>query len=121
MLLSAQFIAIVQVIVYAGAILVLILFVIMLLNLREETHLPHPAGRFQSWMAPIFSALFVGVLARVFLSGRAPHFGQVSEGYGQAGPVGLEIYRLYLWPFEVIALLLIVAMVGAVLLPKRRL
>ena len=121
MLLSAQFIAIVQVIVYAGAIMVLILFVIMLLNLREETRLPHPSGRFQRYLAPVFSLLFVGVLARVYSTLGAAEFPKVSPRYGTAGAVGLEIFQRYIWPFEVVSLLLVVSMVGAVLLAKRRL
>src|SRR5262245_19365714 len=68
MLLDAQFIGLLQVIVYAGAIMVLILFVIMLLNLREEAH-PHPAGTFQRVLAPAVSLVFAIVIGRsLFLS-----------------------------------------------------
>jgi len=119
LLLSAQFIALVQVIVYAGAIMVLILFVIMLLNLREEA-LPHPAGSIQRFAGPIFAAIFVVVLGRSILAGESSPVAELAADYGSAARVGQEIFSRFYWPFEVIAILLLVSMVGAVLLAKRR-
>jgi NADH-quinone oxidoreductase subunit J len=120
MLLSAQFISIVQVIVYAGAIMVLILFVIMLLNLREEAK-AHPSGRIQRVAGPLLAGGLVVVLGRMILAGGATSFRAVERGYGTAGALGHDLFSRFYWPFEVISLLLIVAMVGAVLLAKRRL
>ncbi len=120
MLLSAQFISIVQVIVYAGAIMVLILFVIMLLNLREEAR-GHPSGSVQRVLGPVLAGALVVVLGRMILAGAPRSFRALQAGYGTAGAVGSDLFSRFYWPFEVISLLLIVAMVGAVLLAKRRL
>ncbi|HJQ98028.1 MAG TPA: NADH-quinone oxidoreductase subunit J [Candidatus Polarisedimenticolaceae bacterium] len=119
-LLGAQFIGLVQVIVYAGAIMVLILFVIMLLNLAEEVG-PHPAGTFQRVLAPAATVVFALVLGRALWRGAPSTFPPASEGFGTAAVLGRELFTRYYYPFEVISLLLIVAMVGAVLLAKRKL
>ena len=120
MVLDAQFIGLLQVIVYAGAIMVLILFVIMLLNLREEVK-AHPAGTFQRILAPLSSLLFAIVIGRaVWLS--APNaFPAKADGFGTAASLGKELFTRFYYPFEAISLLLIVAMIGSVLLAKRKL
>lgn len=120
LLLSAQFLAFLQVIVYAGAIMVLILFVIMLLNLREEVQ-PHPSGTFQRWLAPLGALAFALLVGRAMVAGVPGAFGAVPEGYGSAAAVGRELFLRFYYPFEAISLLLVAAMVGAVLLAKRRL
>ncbi len=119
LLLDAQFLAFLQVIVYAGAIMVLILFVIMLLNLKEETQ-PHPAGTFQRWLAPLGTLAFAVVVGRALVDGLPAAFGAAPEGYGNAAAVGRELFLRFYYPFEAISLLLVAAMVGAVLLAKRR-
>ena len=87
LLLSAQFLALVQVIVYAGAIMVLILFVIMLLNLREEA-LPHPPGSIQRWAAPAVAVLFVLVMGRALLADGPREMAELAPDYGSAAAVG---------------------------------
>jgi NADH-quinone oxidoreductase subunit J len=118
-LLDAQFIALLQVIVYAGAIMVLILFVIMLLNLKEEMG-SHPTGRIQGALAPILGLLFALILVRSFLGVRGG-FPPRGSGYGTVESLGRELYGRFFYPFEVVSLLLVAAMVGAVLLAKRKL
>lgn len=118
-LLDAQFIALLQVIVYAGAIMVLILFVIMLLNLTQELR-GHPSGKMQRVLAPVLGLLFFAILARGLLGHRGGFPARVS-GYGTVEAVGRELYTRFFYPFEVVSLLLVAAMVGAVLLAKRRL
>ena len=120
MLLGAQFVGLLQIIVYAGAIMVLILFVIMLLNLREE-RLPHPVGTFQRWLAPLATLLFAGVIGRALWGSNPASFPPAPEGYGTAETLGRELFTRFYYPFEAISLLLIVAMVGAVVLSKKRL
>ena len=120
LLLDAQFIGLLQVIVYAGAIMVLILFVIMLLNLREEAK-AHPAGTFQRWLAPAAAAAFAVVVGRAVWGGTPQSLPPLTEGFGTAASVGKELFTRFYYPFEAISLLLIVAMVGAVLLAKKKL
>lgn len=118
LLLNAQFLAFLQVIVYAGAIMVLILFVIMLLNLKEEIQ-PHPTGSFQRWLAPLATLAFAVVVGRALVGGVPAAFGSLPDGYGGAAFVGNELFLHFYFPFEAISLLLVAAMVGAVLLAKR--
>jgi NADH-quinone oxidoreductase subunit J len=121
LLLHAQFIALLQVIVYAGAIMVLILFVIMLLNLPENPD-GERRGFFQFWLAIGLAAMFVVVLGgalREFGGGMA--FEAAAADFGTVKVLGQELFTRFFYAFEVISLLLIVAMVGAVLLAKRRL
>src|SRR5262245_45193944 len=118
MVLDAQFIGLLQVIVYAGAIMVLILFVIMLLNLREEVK-AHPAGTFQRILAPLMSLLFAIVIGRAVWLSTPSAFPAKADGFGTAASLGKELFTRFYFPFEAISLLLIVAMIGAVLLAKR--
>jgi NADH-quinone oxidoreductase subunit J len=121
-LLGAQFIAFVQVIVYAGAIMVLILFVLMLLNVRDEERL---VGQrlFQGTLGLAGSALLLLMLLGVaWALGRDTQgFPEVGPGFGTVRSVGTELFTRFYYPFEAISILLVVAMVGAVLLAKRRL
>jgi NADH-quinone oxidoreductase subunit J len=119
MVLDAQFIGLLQVIVYAGAIMVLILFVIMLLNLREEAK-AHPAGTFQRVLAPLTSLAFAIVIGRAVWLSAPSSFPEKTEGFGTAASIGKELFTRFYYPFEAISLLLVVAMIGAVLLAKRK-
>jgi NADH-quinone oxidoreductase subunit J len=120
-LLGAQFIGLLQVLVYAGAIMVLILFVIMLLNLAEELPPVKVAGTFQRVLAPAATLTFAVVLGRALWRDTPATLPPASEGFGTAAVLGRELFTRYYYPFEVISLLLVVAMVGAVLLAKRKL
>jgi NADH-quinone oxidoreductase subunit J len=121
MLLNAQFLALLQVIVYAGAIMVLILFVIMLLNLQTEARRPR-SGMIQGVLGFLLAVALAGLLGVVMARGfESDGFTTASEGFGTAGALGLELFSSYFYPFEAVSLLLLVAMIGAVLLAKRRL
>jgi len=120
LLLGAQFIGFLQIIVYAGAIMVLILFVVMLLNLAEEER-ERSVGSIQRWLAPLATFAFVAILGRA-LWVKGGTFGEgPPPGFGTVESVGRELFSTYFYPFEVLSLLLVVAMIGAVLLAKRRL
>ena len=120
-LLNAQFIALLQVIVYAGAIMVLILFVLMLLNVHDERHFGR-SGLVQSYLGPLLAVGCAAILASAALApAGASAFPPAAEGFGTVGTLGQELFRHFFYPFEAISLLLIVAMIGAVLLAKRRL
>jgi len=121
MLLNAQFLALLQIIVYAGAIMVLILFVIMLLNLPTEARRPG-TGMIQGALGFLLAVALAGLLGVVMARGfESDGFTTTSEGFGTAGALGLELFSRYFYPFEAVSLLLLVAMIGAVLLAKRRL
>jgi len=120
LLLNAPFIALAQVTVYAGAIMVLFLFVIMLLG-AEQT------GRSPSswWLQPV--ALSLGVLLLVealYLvisqRGLLPVGGEVASTYGDPVSIGETLFQQYVLPFEVTSILLLVAMIGAIVLSKSR-
>ena len=121
--LNAEFIAAIQVIVYAGAILVLFLFVVLLLNLKEELSLRQVAG---SWPSAIFitGLLFVVVTAALGAYVQGPAGTQsieVIRSETHAKVLGKLLYTEYLFPFEIASLILLVAVVGAVILAKRKL
>jgi NADH-quinone oxidoreductase subunit J len=120
-LLGAYFLAVVEVLVYAGAIMVLFLFVIMLLNLREEDLRVVQGPRLHVGGAVIAALFLMGL---VWTCRRA---GLFEASLAAGGPVGetrhvaAPLFRDYALPFEIVSFLLLAAMVGAVLLTKRRL
>jgi len=119
LLLGAEFIAAAQVIVYAGAVMVLFIFVIMLLNAGTETR------RGRSYMAQLlgvplliaFLGLMAYFVARVFPESGGVRFGEFRGGSAQA--VGRAIFTQYLLPFEVISALILIAILGAVVLARK--
>ena len=120
-LLRAYFLAVVEVLVYAGAIMVLFLFVIMLLNLREED-LKVVEGPRLPVMGAILAAGFLGGL--VWTCRRAGLFDVPLNTAGNAGETGKlagPLFQDYVLPFEIASFLLLAAIVGSVLITKRRL
>ncbi len=120
-LLWAHTIAILQILVYAGAIMVLFLFVIMLLSLHE------PGPRSPITVSRIVgggSALALGVVIAMVLldldSERAVLTGDAAMTFGSIKRMGQLIYTVYLFPFEAVSLLLLAAIVGAVVVAKAR-
>jgi len=120
-LLDAQFIAVLQVLVYAGAIMVLFLFVIMLLNLGRAgpTDLKGPLGL---GVGVFLAGLLLMQLLVLRQAGLAPG-GPVRPPLGQAmiPSVARPLFTVYLVPFEITSILLLAAIVGAVVLAKRKL
>ncbi|MFZ5861300.1 MAG: NADH-quinone oxidoreductase subunit J [Nitrospirota bacterium] len=118
-LLNAEFIAAVQVIVYAGAILVLYLFVIMLLNLKTDERVFH-----KRYIGIGLITIAIIAQAAVLLL-RSPYAGLTGEatpevvlGVGQTKAIGIVMFRDYLLPFELIGIYLLAAIVGAIVLAK---
>jgi len=118
LLLNAQFLAIVHVIVYAGAIMVLFLYVIMLLNLNQEAEPHHPA------LLKIAATICAGLLLMILIgtlkgTGMLEPRTQISaEEVGLVKSLGRVLFKEYLLPFEITSVLLLAAMVGAVMLGK---
>ncbi len=121
-LFTAPFVALMQVAVYAGAILVLFLFVIMLLNLRPEDMRPE-APRRERVLAAVISLGLLAVLAAGILgaSGELTPATLDPESFGSAEGVGQTLFERYVVQFEALSLLIVAAVVAAVLLAKRKL
>jgi NADH-quinone oxidoreductase subunit J len=115
-LLAGPFVAVIQVLVYAGAVMVLILFVIMMLNLREET-LEREGGKVTWIIAGLIGLGLVVAVARKFP--RTPA-GTPEAAFGTIEEVGNKLFTVYMLPFELTSVLLLVAIIGAVILAKRR-
>ncbi len=117
-LLNAQFLAITHIIVYAGAIMVLFLFVVMLLNLNAESE-PHKSPKLK--LAAVISGgmLFLTLIAAL----RTTQFGEFTvpppSVNGMVQHVGQRLFTDYLLPFEISSILFLSAMIGAVLLAKK--
>src|SRR4030088_925530 len=119
LLLSAQFVFVVQIIVYAGAVMVLFLFVIALLGPAPE--LARRRLRWQGWLATVFviALLFLMWAMLAATQYRQPENADLSFfGTGQAIAVGL--FTNYLYPFELTSILLLVAAIGAIYLSRKR-
>jgi NADH-quinone oxidoreductase subunit J len=120
-LLRATFLAIIQIIVYAGAIMVLFLFVIMLLNLRKD-EFGREKKRAQRFFAILFGVLLlieIGVAVKLSITGLPQTPVGLSPEFGNAYSIGKALFTDYLFPFEVTSVLLLVAMVGAIVLTKK--
>jgi NADH-quinone oxidoreductase subunit J len=115
--LDAQLVAALQVIVYAGAIVVLFLFVIMLLNLQAEVRATSGLGLVVGAVAG-GGALAV-LLGRTVWRSAAPPPADLPAGFGETAAVSERLLTTYLLPFELTSVLLLVALVGAVALAKR--
>lgn len=121
--LNAEFLAAIQIIIYAGAILVLFLFVIMLLNLRrEETERKfHKQWPVNIIIVGIFLIFIASILAKITV---IPEPGRYSVSFiqseGSLRTVGKVLYTEYLLPFEIASVILLIAIVGAVVLAKKK-
>lgn len=119
-LLNATFLFMVQIIVYAGAIMTLILFILMFLNIKEED-LPKEPNKFKliALGAVIMIPLNVLILKAVSKL-PAKDLTISSSDFGEIKPLGLELYNNWIIAFELISILLLIALVGSVVLAKRR-
>jgi NADH-quinone oxidoreductase subunit J len=119
LLLGAPFIAAAQLLVYAGAIMVLFVFVIMLLNARAEQR-PKRGWAVTAAAVPLL-ALLVGMFS-YFINQTFPNLAQVNiSAFTGGGPheVGMAIFTKYLLPFEITSALVLIAIIGAVVLAKK--
>jgi NADH-quinone oxidoreductase subunit J len=119
-LLAAEFTAWVQVLIYIGAVVILFLFGIMLTRapMRGESRLDND----QRWAAVVVSLFVLGVLIALLVDafgGQDIHFSHTLVNLGRTGSVGRDIFRVYVVPFEVVSMLLLAALVGAVVLARK--
>lgn len=122
LLLNAQFLALVHVIVYSGAIMILFLFTVMLMNLNKEDEVHKP--RLQRWAAVLFFFLLCCVMIMIFIEskpivGLYDYTGTDYQSIKVLGQVLLDSENGFMVPFEFASVLLLVAMIGAVLLSKK--
>ena len=124
-MLAAEFLAIIQILVYAGGIVVLYLFVVMLVNLKRPPEAA-PDRRRQSRLGFAIAAVMLAEIAAILVYSAARPASAVAAAAGTAAPalgntevVGMLLYSDYLVPFEVASMLLLVAMIGAILLAKK--
>src|SRR5437764_11477140 len=115
-LLEAPFLAALQVIVYAGAIMVLFLFVIMLLNLQKQRE--EPTRPIQQFLGYAGSAAF-GIGLVYYISKYAVLERPTSPFVADARAIGVALFEAYIFPFEMVSILLLAAIVGALLLSAR--
>lgn len=115
--LSAHFLAVIQVLVYAGAIMVLFIFVVMILN-REEVAPVALRGLGARILGVVAGLYLVFVFARVVHLGISAPVPVPSETFGTVASIGDLLFRDFLYPFEAISLLLLVAVVGGVVISR---
>ncbi len=116
LLLGAEFVAAVQVIVYAGAIMVLFVFVIMLLNAGEEEH---SQGSHIALLLGLPSLMLVGVLLTWSVMHQSTDSVRIGSLYGDPKTIGKLLFSQYLLPFEITSLLILIAIMGAVVLASK--
>jgi NADH-quinone oxidoreductase subunit J len=120
-LLAAHMMAALQVIVYAGAIMVLFTFVIMLLNL-SDAEMGHPKYTVAKGVGVLVICFVFSKMLRVLGDTGAPGFSPIGDSgtYGGVKVVGNILLRDFLLPFELVSILLLVAIIGALILAKKR-
>lgn len=122
LMLRSQFIAIIQVLVYAGAIMVLFLFVIMLLNLQDESKLTENIS-YKKLAAVILALLLFSSLAITsFFAfyGKYKVLSPVAEMQGTIESVGKLLYTAFSFPFELVSFILLAAIIGAIVLAQKK-
>lgn len=118
LLLGAEFVAVIQVIIYAGAIMVLFVFVIMLLNAEREV--PSHRSKMAKWLgAPILVAFLVEMLFAIWKQFPARSPATTASLAGSPAAIGHLLFGTYVLPFEVTSILVLVAILGAVVLGKK--
>src|SRR5438132_10038609 len=119
LLLSAQFVFAVQIIVYAGAVMVLFLFVIALLGPARE--LGRGRLRFQGWLSGLFVVVLLGLMWAMLqgVQYRQPDKTDLSF-FGTVQSIAVGLFTTYLYPFELTSILLLVAAIGAIYLSRKR-
>jgi NADH-quinone oxidoreductase subunit J len=124
LLLSASFLAVIQIIVYAGAIMVLFLFVIMLLDIRR-TEIAPSRVQLQKSLGILLGVIFFLETVLVLRSGVLKDMAAVAATplapeFGTAVALGRALFTGYLFPLQLAAVLLFIALIGAIVLSKRR-
>ncbi|BAK72324.1 MAG: NADH-quinone oxidoreductase subunit J [Arcobacter sp.] len=119
-LLNATFLFLVQIIVYAGAIMTLILFILMFLNIKDED-LPNEPNKYKLIALGTAIMIPLNILVLKAISNLPSKDLSISDSdFGAIKPVGLELYNNWIISFELISILLLIALIGSVVLAKKR-
>ncbi|GIH69035.1 NADH-quinone oxidoreductase subunit J family protein [Sphaerimonospora thailandensis] len=116
LVLTAEFVAWVQVLIYVGAIVVLLLFGIMLTRAPIGRSADLDSGN--RWAAAVVGAATAGVLVSAVVSGFHAAYTPLEPGRGTAGTLGSSLFRTWVLPFEALSVLLLAALVGAIVLSR---
>lgn len=117
--LSAPFLFIVQILVYAGAVIVLIVFVIMLLNLRHEELKAQSIQRAKFAISAVVCGVAALVVLRLSVGNVVRQEASVAPDFGSIEQVAMALFGRYALPLEIVAVILLVGILGAVVLAKR--
>lgn len=118
LMLGAEFLAVVQVIVYAGAVMVLFVLVIMLLNADEEE--PSDRSKMAKYLGlPLLFLLLAMITVVIYRQFPEDAMVQFGDFPGQTAAIGRLLFRDFLLPFEVISILILIAIIGAIVLAKK--
>ncbi|NIM89490.1 MAG: NADH-quinone oxidoreductase subunit J [Candidatus Aminicenantes bacterium] len=117
-LLSAPFIAVVQIIIYAGAIMVLFIFVIMMINLREG--IPPEKKKWTIYLSAVLAFILIVELILAARGSFQALTGPGGEEIASPKALGKLLFTEYLYPFEITSILIIAALVGAIILVKKK-
>jgi NADH-quinone oxidoreductase subunit J len=117
-LLEAPFIAAVQIIIYAGAIMILFIFVVMMINLRKG--IEPEKKKWIAYLAVAVAAVLVAELLLTIKGALEPVSSAALEKLGSPTDLGRLLFTKYLYPFEITSILIIAALVGAIVLVKKR-
>jgi len=119
-LLNATLLFMVQIIVYAGAIMALILFILMFLNIKDED-LPKEPKKYRLIFFGAIVMLPLNILVLKAISNLpTKDLSPINTDFGKIKPVGLELYHNWIVAFELISILLLIALIGSIVLAKRR-
>ena len=119
-LLEAYFVAVLEIIVYAGAIMVLFLFVIMLINVGKETASPSIIVKAKVLPFVLVVLFLLNIILLILWRNEGLHKSNTISSVGGVEAIGQSLFTKYLLPFEIASLLLLVALIGTVYLAKRR-
>ncbi len=124
LLLNAPFLAAVQVIIYAGSIMTLFIFTIMLMDL-DKSHIESDPAKLGKYIAMLlgyvlFFQLVIVVNMGILSGKQGPWTAEKIKAMGHTQVVGKVLFSQYLYPFEIISLILLVALIGAIILGKKR-
>jgi len=117
-LLDAPFIAAVQIIIYAGAIMILFIFVVMMINLRKG--IGPEKKKWTMYFAIVIAVVLIVELVLTVKGVLEPVSAVASEQFGSPSDLGRLLFTKYLYPFEITSILIIAALVGAIVLVKKR-
>ncbi|MEZ4743100.1 MAG: NADH-quinone oxidoreductase subunit J [Bdellovibrionota bacterium] len=118
---NAHFVAAVQVIVYAGAIVVLFLFVIMLLNLtpNDLRHSRHKVPEYMVMLVLAVTCVIVGIALLVSGPSGVDKTKDVLDKIGNTEAIGIELFANYIWPFELASILILLAIIASIVIAKK--